>query len=351
MKKRLSVLFLLLCMSVTLTGCMEYKVSDKIDKNGTCTETLDMYVNKQEYIDYVNKLAGTTGAGQTTPEQVDKLMTENGCKVQVIDGVEYYMSSKDSIHKVESLEKLYKSNQPYAIKGGYQFWETGFSMKLEAVTDDLKDSNVASAVDAKEKKTVEELFKKCFLIYSVEFDYDIVKTDKLAVIDSTNPKKASWKISFDKINKNMKIYADCNSGIKVSGVTQGSSYKKPVKLHFEGVTEATYKGKKISNNKKFSNHGQHTVVLKAADGEQRTVCFFIDKKAPIISKLKNGKTYKGARTCKITDKDSGIASVTINGKKVKIQSTGNYRISKKGTNRIVVKDNVGNVKKMKVKIK
>ncbi|MBP3702176.1 MAG: hypothetical protein J6I65_00175 [Lachnospiraceae bacterium] len=359
MKKRLLSAALIICMTVMLTGCMEMKVEDKVSKEGSCTETVNTYINKQEYMNYMLEMAKEIGGDTSviSPDYIDREMAKEGYQVTVIDGKEYYSDPKEAESKVCSLPQFYIKNQSFAAKGGYQLYEAGLSMNLKDASKELETELKSSAKELKSiSKDSTKLLKSCYLVYSVEFDYDITSADKNAVIErEVNPRKATWKISFDKL-ANMRIWATCNSTIKVKGVTQGSSYKKAVKLNFSGAESATYKGKKISNNKKFSNHGQHSIVLKAANGEQRTVVFFIDKKKPVISKLKNKKTYKGTKTFKVTDKDSGIASVKINGKTAKEVGSGtetkkSYKLSKKGTNRIVVKDKAGNVKKMTVKLK
>lgn len=213
------------------------------------------------------------------------------------------------------------------------------------------DSEMSSGEYEKESGiNPEAMLQSYYMVYSVEFDSDIASADENAVIDPQNPKKVTWRLSFDKINKDLTLYALCNSDIQVSGVVQGKSYKKAVSLHYDGAVSAVYNGQEIANDKTFNKHGQHTVILKAASGEQRTVTFFIDKKKPVIKKLKNNKTYKKHVKFAVKDKDSGIASVAIDGKKKDVQKSL-YTINKKGRHRIVVKDNAGNTNKVKIKIK
>ena len=194
------------------------------------------------------------------------------------------------------------------------------------------------------------ILENSYLEYSVVFDYDIVKVDGNGTIDNQNPKKATWKFSLNNLNKAGTMEAYCKSDISVTGVKQGATYKKAPKVKFSGASSATYKGKKVKSGTKFKKHGQHTLILKAASGEQRTVTFFVDKKKPTIRGVKNKKTYKKAQYFTVYDKDSGVASVKINGKKRKV-GEAYYELNKKGTYKIVVKDKVGNTTKVKVKIK
>lgn len=72
-----------------------------------------------------------------------------------------------------------------------------------------------------------------------------------------------------------------------------------------------------------------------------------DKTAPKITGVKNGKTYKKAVTIRFTDKDSGIASAKLNGKKIK----SGTKVSANGSYKLVVTDKAGNKTTVKFKIK
>jgi len=195
-----------------------------------------------------------------------------------------------------------------------------------------------------------KLYENSFVEYKVTFDYDVVKTDSKGVIDAADPKTVTWKMSYNEFMNSSVLEAYCNSAISVSGVKQGASYKGTKTVNFTGATLATYKGKSVKSGAKYKKHGQHTIVLKAGNGEQRTVTFFIDKKKPVIKGIKNKKKYKKGKMFTVKDTDTGLASIKINGKKKSLNSA-NYMLNKKGTNTIVVKDKVGNQTKIKVKIK
>lgn len=71
----------------------------------------------------------------------------------------------------------------------------------------------------------------------------------------------------------------------------------------------------------------------------------IDKYAPTVKGISNGKTYKSA---KIAFKDaSGVKSATLNGKSVK----SGVKVTKAGSYKLVVRDKHGNTKTVKFKIK
>lgn len=346
MKKRMLAAVLAVVLVFSLTGCMNFQVEEKISKKGAYTSSMVAYLERAAMVDYINRKLGSDNVSD-----VEKELRKEGYTLQTVDGKDYYVS-KPEVEK-STIAKMAKKNQQDAVKGTYQMWETGLYMNIAAMAYDMQSSlgdildDPTAEVSSKEEK---EFLEKCYLEYSVEFDYDIVKTDKNGVIDSQNPKKATWKIQMDSLKSISVIEAYCKSDIQVSGVKQGATYKKAPKVKFSGVTSATYKGKKVKSGTRFKKNGQHTLILKAASGEQRTVTFFVDNKKPVIKGIKNKKTYKKAQLFMVSDSGSGVASVKINGKK-KDPSDIYYELYKKGTNKIVVKDKVGNTTKIKVTLK
>lgn len=338
MKKMMGAI-LAVFLVCSLTGCMNMQVEEKISRSGEVIDTAVVYLEKASVVDYVNRKFGSDNMAE-----VEKQILESGSTLQNVDGKEYYVS-KPQVEK-STIAKTAKQNQAEAVKGSYQLWETGLRLDLKAGLRNALGEDEDLDLSDKEAK---ELLATSFIEYSIQFDYDIVKVDAKGTIDSQNPKKATWKIPFNNIDKAPVIEAYCKSDIKVSGVKQGATYKKAKKVAFSGTTSATYKGKKVKSGTKFKKHGQHTLILKAASGEQRTVTFFVDKKKPVVKGVKNKKTYKKAKYFTVLDNDSGVASVKINGKKQKLNKSS-YALVKKGTYHIVVKDKVGNKTKVKVKI-
>lgn len=346
MKKRRMAAVLAVIFVFSLTGCVNFQVEEKISKSGTYTGSMVACIERAALVDYVNRKMGTDNVSN-----VEKELRQEGYTLQTMAGKEYYVSEPEV--RKSTIARLAKDNQQSAVKGTYQVWETGLYMNIKAMAyeyesslGDVLEEDPASGVYSKEEK---ELLAKSYVQYSVEFDYDIVKTDQNAVIDSQNPRKATWKIPMDSRKQAPVMEAYCKSDIQVSGVKQGATYKKARKVKFGGVTSATYKGKQLKSGTSFKKNGQHTLILKAASGEQRTVTFFIDKKKPVIKGIKNKKTYKKAQLFSVSDSGSGVASIKINGKK-KDPSDRHFEIRKNGMNKIVVRDRVGNTTKIKVKL-
>lgn len=346
MRKKMMAVWMAAVCIFTLSGCVKADLEEKVSKKGEITDTVILYMEKTAVVDYINRKMGSDRVAE-----FEKEWLQEGYSIQNIDGMDYYVT-KPEVTK-SNIVKMAKGNQKEMVKGNYQLWETGMRVDLKLVfdylgLDSLEDVFPGMEMTEKEKKDV---LAKSFVKYNAVFDYDIIRTDKRGVIDSRDPKRAVWNIPLNKLDKAPVIEAYCKSDIKVRGVTQGVTYGKPKKLRFSGVKSAVYKGKKIKSGKVFKKHGQHSIILKAPSGEQRTVTFFIDKKKPKIEGIKNNKTYKKAQYFYASDANSGIASVKVNGKQKKADNYGRYLLKKKGTYRIAAKDNAGNKTKIKIKIK
>ncbi len=347
MKKRIIAAFVIMCMIFTLTGCMEASWSIKISKDGTVTSDMMAYYNREGYYSWFEDIVGSESMSL---EEFDSLMTESGFQIQNVDGVDYYVDTTQTEHDASTIVGAAKGDRATSVNGEYQMWETGIRINLDQLAEERDMELDDEDYSKKEMKQLKKLMKSSYIVISAEFDYDITVTDSLAIRDESNPKKVKWRISFADLKGN--IYALCNSQILVSGVTQGASYKNPVTLNYQGAATAVSGGRSVVSGESFGDHGQHTVILTSAEGEQRTVTFFIDKKKPVIKKIKDKKLYKKGKTFSVADKDSGITKVTINGKKAKETGKENtFVLNKKGKNRIVVKDGVGNVSRMTVRVK
>ena len=343
MKKKLLIVGIITGLMFSLTGCINMKVQDKISKNGTYTSTATEYIDRAALVEYMNGSSATENL-----DEFEKGLVDGGYTLQTIDGKEYYVGKPEV--NTTTIQKFAKKNQQNSVKGECQLWETGMYMNFGAVKKEMDLNMTSGSLSTVYSSDLKKLYDNSFVEYTVTFDYDVVKTDSKGVIDVTDPKTVTWKMSYNDYMKSAVIEAYCNSSITVSGVKQGASYKGTKKVKFTGATSATYKGKTVKSGAKYKKHGQHTILLKADSGEQRTITFFIDKKKPVIKGIKNKKKYKKGKMFTVKDAGSGIASIKINGKKKSLISA-NYMLNKKGTNTIVVTDKVGNKTKVKVKIK
>ncbi|MEE3440514.1 leucine-rich repeat protein, partial [Ruminococcus sp.] len=65
---------------------------------------------------------------------------------------------------------------------------------------------------------------------------------------------------------------------------------------------------------------------------------YIDSKKPVVSGVKNGEDYESKVNIKVSDKVSGVASVTLNGKKM----SNKFTVSEAGDYKLVAKDKCNN---------
>lgn len=338
MKKKLLTMGIVLSLVFSMTGCMDMTVEDKISNDGTYTVKETTSFAKEALQEYVTKLQ--EDGATTTYEECEKQMIESGYSLQTKeDGKEYFVKEEvDSTTIVKEIKGSRLSN----LDGSYQIWESGIKMNIKKANE--------GALTEESDESLADLYDNTHLEYRITFDREVEKTDAKGTIDSEDPKTAVWTMTYSEFLKMETMEAYCKSDITVSGVKQGATYKGTKKVKFTGAKTATYNGKKVKSGAKYKKTGQHTIILKAASGEQRTVSFFMDNTKPKIKGIKKNKKYKKGTTFTVSDKHSGIASVKINGKK---QSSAllNYQLKKKGKNTITVKDNVGNVTKIKVTVK
>lgn len=141
-----------------------------------------------------------------------------------------------------------------------------------------------------------------------------------------------------------------------------------------GATEAVWdpkcfgvelKNKSGKYTYKFTDDGELWVRLVFGEGTTSNpyltkkfgVSFAVQLKAqdttkPTVSGIKNNKTYTKSVKFKVSDKQSGIKSVTLDGKKISVKKAqSGYTVSKKGSHTLKVTDKSGNTKTVKFTIK
>lgn len=128
----------------------------------------------------------------------------------------------------------------------------------------------------------------------------------------------------------------------ISGVKNGSTYNKAVTFtanDLSGIKTGVYQknnGKETSFDitKKLTKSGKYTVKVSDYYDNEKSVTFTIkDTKKPVVTGVKNKKTYIGAKTIKFKD-NCGISKATLNGKKI----TSGKKVSKEGSYKLVVTD-------------
>lgn len=105
----------------------------------------------------------------------------------------------------------------------------------------------------------------------------------------------------------------------------------------------------LSEDKMTVSWDFETVMSKAT-----LYAFAADKTKPSVTGVKNGKSYRGKVTVKVSDKDSGVKSAVIKNTKTGktyAKFTGSKKVTKKGKYSVTVTDNMGNKKTVKFTVK
>ncbi len=385
MKKRISI-FMMLAMCISMfSGCSmgintDYNIN--INNQGALDVSMMIYMSEADYI----KSAVAEGLLKSNYTQADvtSLLQNEGLTEFTRDGVVYVASSNQTNDKLKSEYSSIKSFYFDSVKTtgiGYfstnknesdytDISETSFFISDEdnnSFADEKKSSQnkginavvkTLKAAGSDKYNTLDTLNDGIFNL-SITFAYPI------AVVSSGGTISADRKtVTFSLKTPSDSIYAYCENDFKVDGLDNGIMYKKAVSYVIPSdVTEATLNGETVTDyNVTSSKSGKYDLVLKKADGTQKSYEYMVDGKKPVIKGIKNGKTYHGKVKFTVKD-DISLDSIKINGKddtkywssdKVKIINKKSHtviKILKSGKYKIKAKDYVGNTKVAQIKVK
>ena len=124
---------------------------------------------------------------------------------------------------------------------------------------------------------------------------------------------------------------------------------------FDMSFKATFPYKVVKTNGKLSAD-KKTVEWSytSVKDSGKLYAFAADKTKPVVTGVKNGKSYRGKVTVKVSDKDSGVKSAVIKNTKTGktyAKFTGSKKVTKKGKYSVTVTDNMGNKKTVKFTVK
>ncbi len=340
MKKLLGSL-LILMMCLCLGGCMQIKGEIKIDQKGKVALTSSISIDLDAATIAVNKLEKQEGnSNLTTKESLwSELATSGDSDIKFtrkkVDGKDLAVS-QDKVESYSSIAAYYKKNGVDSA-ATQRISQSEFRMEISKL---LKDSLFNNQMEKNK-----DLLKSMSISLSVTFSSPVTYVDANGKVDRANPNRATWSTDYYHYYKWKYLNARCNNGITVRGITQGKLTNKTVKLSYSGVANATVNGKKLKS-KRFSKTGKYSVILRAANGNQQSIYFVVDKKKPTVKGVKNGKTYRKPVRIKFSDANK-IKSAKLDGKKT---YTGAY-VSKKRKHVLKVTDQAGNVSIVKFRVK
>lgn len=370
MKKRMLMLALFVVLAATLLmGCMRIDESFVVNADGSAKISAEILFGKQDLLDIMQETLEEEGETVTEQDLVEQL-TQNGYQLVTKDGKEYfsYAEAETGNQSYTKLKDIYRNEQTPLLdiirvetsKDDYiSLTETSFeaaisanAMDLEKLFAGLDRSSLAEVAEMTE--AAKEQLRKGEIHLSITFAAPVVNASEDAVL-SADKKTVSFTVPF--LNDNTKkLYAYCENDIVVEGVTSGVVYGRTVTYNIpEGVT-ATLNGSAVQGSVSSEKTGTYDLCLKAADGTQKSIYYEVDKKAPAIGNIKNNGVYSIKTEITISDAQSGIDSVTLDGKNIisELDITFSDKLSgllqynyelkelKEGKHTLAVSDKLGN---------
>ena len=319
MKKILAVI-LSLALALGLSGCMYMGSTVVLNADGTGTIDALIEAEKEPYDLFLkNSGADSDIFGEDKPEVITK------------DGKEYYQ-----FHQSVDFASLKDLKE--ALAEGYEnvmVSESGIRICMPASMTQA-DYDEAEAYYKALGADMSQLMK---YVMTVKMPEKITAVSSIGTI-SEDGYTATFELElkdFVKKQEMMISTAKEETVPTISGVKNGSTYNKANDL--SGIKTGVYQennGKETSFDitKKLTKNGKYTVTVSDYYDNEKSVTFTIkDTKKPVVTGVKNKKTYIGAKTIKFKD-NCGISKATLNGKKI----TSGKKVSRKGSYKLVVTD-------------
>ena len=324
MKKILAVI-LSLALALGLSGCMYMGSTVVLNADGTGTIAALIEAEKEPYDLFLkNSGADSDIFGEDKPEVITK------------DGKEYYQ-----FHQSVDFASLKDLKE--ALAEGYEnvmVSESGIRICMPASMTQA-DYDEAEAYYKALGADMSQLMK---YVMTVKMPEKITAVSSIGTI-SEDGYTATFELElkdFVKKQEMMISTAKEETVPTISGVKNGSTYNKAVTFtanDLSGIKTGVYQennGKETSFDitKKLTKNGKYTVTVSDYYDNEKSVTFTIkDTKKPVVTGVKNKKTYIGAKTIKFKD-NCGISKATLNGKKI----TSGKKVSRKGSYKLVVTD-------------
>lgn len=323
--KKIFAVILSIVLVFSLSGCMYMGSTVVLNADGTGTVDALIEAEKDAYDLYLKDFGADGDVfGEDKPEVITK------------DGKEFYQYHESA--DFASLEDL-----KVALEEGYEnvmVSESGIRICISQTLTQA-DYDVAEAHYKALGADMSQLMK---FVMTVKMPEKITAVSSIGKI-SEDGYTATFELGIKDFVKNQEIMistAKEENAPTISGVKNGSIYNKAVTFtanDLSGIKTGVYQknnGKETSFDitKKLTKNGKYTVKVSDYYDNEKSVTFTIkDTKKPVVTGVKNKKTYVGAKTIKFKD-NCGISKATLNGKKI----TSGKKVSKKGSYKLVVTD-------------
>lgn len=182
-----------------------------------------------------------------------------------------------------------------------------------------------------------------------------IPVSKIFDIQVTTPKNKKYAtVSFtDVLGSNVRCVQYRSGAVDLANAYNNAYWKEHIMDDIYDGGDDNVQLLSIANNSysfKATKNGSYTIMLMDTNGGRYSKVVSvkeIDTKKPKVTGVKNKKTYKKAVKIKFSDKESGIKSAKLNGKKIK----SGKKVSKSGSYKLVVTDKADNKVTIKFKIK
>lgn len=290
MYKKIFALVMALAVMFAFTGCMSSNNEVAVKADGTADVYVDFSIDK-------TKMESVTY--DVMLEMAKAAADENAAEADIIK--EAQENTKDFMEGFE--EGLLEDGQFKLEKiDGIEY----YTMKVDAKGASIKDA-----------REVFKTYDSKAWLSAKAFNVDL--SDMLSGSDTEEIENAASNVAFDMSFKATFPYKVVKTNGKLS------ADKKTVEWSYTSVKD-----------------------------DSRLYAFAADKTKPVVTGVKNGKSYRGKVTVKVSDKDSGVKSAVIKNTKTGktyAKFTGSKKVTKKGKYSVTVTDNMGNKKTVKFTVK
>lgn len=290
MYKKILALVMALAVMFAFTGCMSSNNEVAVKADGTADVYVDFSIDK-------TKMESVTY--DVMLEMAKAAADENAAEADIIK--EAQENTKDFMEGFE--EGLLEDGQFKLEKiDGIEY----YTMKVDAKGASIKDA-----------REVFKTYDSKAWLSAKAFNVDL--SDMLSGSDTEEIENAASNVAFDMSFKATFPYKVVKTNGKLS------ADKKTVEWSYTSVKD-----------------------------DSRLYAFAADKTKPVVTGVKNGKSYRGKVTVKVSDKDSGVKSAVIKNTKTGktyAKFTGSKKVTKKGKYSVTVTDNMGNKKTVKFTVK
>lgn len=290
MYKKILALVMALAVMFAFTGCMSSNNEVAVKADGTADVYVDFSIDK-------TKMESVTY--DVMLEMAKAAADENAAEADIIK--EAQDNTKDFMEGFE--EGLLEDGQFKLEKiDGIEY----YTMKVDAKGASIKDA-----------REVFKTYDSKAWLSAKAFNVDL--SDMLSGSDTEEIENAASNVAFDMSFKATFPYKVVKTNGKLS------ADKKTVEWSYTSVKD-----------------------------DSRLYAFAADKTKPVVTGVKNGKSYRGKVTVKVSDKDSGVKSAVIKNTKTGktyAKFTGSKKVTKKGKYSVTVTDNMGNKKTVKFTVK